>query len=68
MEDNKSNLPFLLTLPVCPGNRVFSFLSPESDPLGKGYQLIQSKIALGSGGLTGKGFLQGTQSYLEYLP
>ncbi len=48
--------------------RVFSFLNPESDPLGQGYQLIQSKIALGSGGLTGKGFLKGTQSYLEYLP
>ncbi|MBT4645151.1 MAG: rod shape-determining protein RodA [Pelagibacteraceae bacterium] len=49
-------------------DRVISFLDPESDPLGKGYQLIQSKIALGSGGGTGKGFLQGTQSYLEYLP
>ena len=49
-------------------NRILSFLNPESDPLGQGYQLIQSKIALGSGGLTGKGFLQGTQSYLEYLP
>jgi len=49
-------------------NRVISFLNPESDPLGQGYQLIQSKIALGSGGLTGKGFLRGTQSYLEYLP
>ena len=45
-----------------------SFLNPESDPLGQGYQLIQSKIALGSGGLSGKGFLKGTQSYLEYLP
>ena len=49
-------------------NRILSFLNPDSDPLGQGYQLIQSKIALGSGGLTGKGFLQGTQSYLEYLP
>ncbi len=49
-------------------NRIISFLNPESDPLGQGYQLIQSKIALGSGGATGKGFLQGTQSYLEYLP
>jgi len=49
-------------------DRVISFLDPESDPLGQGYQLIQSKIALGSGGGTGKGFLQGTQSYLEYLP
>ncbi len=49
-------------------NRIISFLDPESDPLGQGYQLIQSKIALGSGGSSGKGFLQGTQSYLEYLP
>ena len=48
--------------------RILSFLNPESDPLGQGYQLIQSKIALGSGGLMGKGFLEGTQSYLEYLP
>jgi len=48
--------------------RIISFLNPENDPLGQGYQLIQSKIALGSGGATGKGFLQGTQSYLEYLP
>ena len=48
--------------------RILSFLNPESDPLGQGYQLIQSKIALGSGGLSGKGYLQGTQSYLEFLP
>ena len=48
--------------------RIISFLNPDSDHLGQGYQLIQSKIALGSGGATGKGFLQGTQSYLEYLP
>ena len=48
--------------------RIISFLNPESDPLGQGYQLIQSKIALGSGGASGKGFMQGTQSYLEYLP
>ena len=48
--------------------RILSFLNPESDPLGQGYQLTQSKIALGSGSLTGKGFLEGTQSYLEYLP
>ena len=48
--------------------RVLSFLNPELDPLGQGYQLIQSKIALGSGGVMGKGFLEGTQSYLEYLP
>ena len=43
------------------------FLNPESAPLGTGYHLTQSKIALGSGGITGKGFLQGTQSYLEFL-
>ena len=49
-------------------DRIISFLNPESDPLGRGYQLIQSKIALGSGGMTGKGFLQGSQSYLDYLP
>ena len=48
--------------------RILSFLNPESDPMGQGYQLLQSKIALGSGSLTGKGFLEGTQSYLEYLP
>ncbi len=48
--------------------RILSFLNPESDPMGQGYQLIQSKIALGSGSLGGKGFLEGTQSYLEYLP
>ena len=45
--------------------RFLAFLNPESDPLGSGYHLIQSKIALGSGGLSGKGFLQGTQSYLD---
>jgi len=49
-------------------NRVLTFLNPESDPLGAGYQITQSKIALGSGGMTGKGFLQGTQSQLNFLP
>lgn len=48
--------------------RVFTFLNPESDPLGSGYHISQSKIALGSGGLDGKGFLQGTQSKLNFLP
>ena len=48
--------------------RILSFLNSENDPLGQGYQLIQSKIALGSGAITGKGFLMGTQSYLKYLP
>lgn len=48
--------------------RVLTFLNPESDPLGAGYHIIQSKIALGSGGVSGKGFLQGTQSHLNFLP
>ena len=48
--------------------RVLTFLDPESDPLGAGYHITQSKIALGSGGLEGKGFLQGTQSHLNFLP
>lgn len=48
--------------------RVLTFLDPESDPLGAGYHITQSKIALGSGGLQGKGFLQGTQSHLNFLP
>ena len=48
--------------------RVLTFLDPESDPLGAGYNIIQSKIALGSGGLFGKGWLNGTQSHLEFLP
>ncbi len=48
--------------------RILIFLNPDRDPLGAGYQIIQSKIAVGSGGLTGKGFLKGTQSYLEFLP
>ena len=49
-------------------NRIEIFLNPESDPLGNGYHIIQSKIAIGSGGIIGKGFLQGTQSHLDYLP
>ncbi|MDR3519086.1 MAG: rod shape-determining protein RodA [Azospirillaceae bacterium] len=48
--------------------RVLTFLNPESDPLGAGYHIMQSKIALGSGGLAGKGFLMGTQSHLNFLP
>jgi rod shape determining protein RodA len=48
--------------------RVDTFLYPESDPLGAGYNIIQSKIALGSGGIWGKGFLQGTQGHLDFLP
>ncbi|WP_294319888.1 rod shape-determining protein RodA [uncultured Sphingomonas sp.] len=49
-------------------NRVLIFLNPESDPLGTGYHISQSKIAIGSGGILGKGFLNGTQSHLDYLP
>ena len=49
-------------------NRVLIFLDPESDPLGTGYHISQSKIAIGSGGILGKGFLKGTQSHLDYLP
>lgn len=49
-------------------NRVLTFLNPERDPLGAGYHIIQAKIALGSGGVFGKGFLKGTQSHLNFLP
>ena len=48
--------------------RVITFLDPEQDPLGTGYHIIQSKIAIGSGGLFGKGWLNGTQAHLEFLP
>ena len=48
--------------------RVITFLDPESDPLGAGWNIIQSKTAIGSGGIEGKGWLQGTQSQLEFLP
>lgn len=48
--------------------RILTFLAPESDPLGHGWNVIQSKIAVGSGGLTGKGWLAGSQSHLEFLP
>jgi rod shape determining protein RodA len=49
-------------------SRILTFLNPDRDPLGAGYQIIQSKIAIGSGGLFGKGFLNGSQSYLDFLP
>ncbi len=49
-------------------NRIYTFLNPENDALGAGYHITQSKIALGSGGMWGKGFLQGTQSHLNFLP
>ncbi len=48
--------------------RIFTFLDPDADPLGAGYHITQAKIALGSGGLTGKGFMQGTQARLNFLP
>ena len=70
-----SGLIFLAVLPIAISflkpyqkSRILTFLNPERDPLGAGYQIIQSKIAIGSGGLFGKGFLQGSQSYLDYLP
>ena len=49
-------------------NRVLTFINPERDPLGAGYHILQSKIALGSGGMFGRGFMQGTQSHLNFLP
>jgi rod shape determining protein RodA len=65
----------LLSLPVLwyqlhdyQRERVITFLDPEHDPLGAGYHIIQSEIAIGSGGLYGKGWLNGTQSHLEFLP
>ena len=48
--------------------RILTFIDPEQDPLGAGYHVIQSKIAVGSGMLWGKGFLQGTQNHLNFLP
>ncbi len=63
------SLPFVISfLKPYQKLRVLSFFNPDRDPLGAGYQIIQSKIAVGSGGLIGKGFLKGTQSYLEFLP
>lgn len=49
-------------------NRIYTFLDPESDPLGAGYHSVQSKIAIGSGGVFGKGFMEGSQSHLSFLP
>ena len=70
-----SSLTFLVSMPFIISFlepyqklRILTFFNPEKDPLGAGYQIIQSKIAVGSGGITGKGFLKGTQSYLEFLP
>ncbi len=63
------SLPFIISL-LKPYQklRILTFLDPDRDPLGAGYQIIQSKIAIGSGGINGKGFLKGTQSYLDFLP
>ena len=70
-----STLIFIVTIPFVISFlkpyqklRILTFFDPDKDPLGAGYQIIQSKIAVGSGGLFGKGFLKGTQSYLEFLP
>ena len=63
------SLPFVISfLKPYQKLRILTFFNPDKDPLGAGYQIIQSKIAIGSGGLSGKGFLKGTQGYLEFLP
>ena len=63
------SLPFIISfLKPYQKLRILTFLDPDRDPLGAGYQIIQSKIAIGSGGVNGKGFLKGTQSYLDFLP
>ncbi len=63
------SLPFVISfLKPYQKLRILTFFNPDRDPLGAGYQIIQSKIAVGSGGLSGKGFLKGTQSYLDFLP
>ena len=63
------SLPFIISfLKPYQKLRILTFLDPDRDPLGAGYQIIQSKIAIGSGGISGKGFLKGTQSYLDFLP
>ena len=63
------SLPFAISiLKPYQKSRILTFFNPDRDPLGAGYQIIQSKIAIGSGGFFGKGYLKGTQSYLEFLP
>ena len=63
------SLPFVISfLKPYQKSRILTFFNPDRDPLGAGYQIIQSKIAIGSGGFYGKGFLKGTQSYLDFLP
>lgn len=61
-------LAFFFGLEPYQQRRVTTFLNPEDDPLGSGYHITQSKIAIGSGGIDGKGFLNGSQSHLDYLP
>ena len=61
-------LAFFFGLKEYQQRRVTTFIDPESDPLGQGYHITQSKIAIGSGGITGKGFGDGSQSHLNYLP
>ncbi len=61
-------LAYFFALEPYQQRRVTTFLNPENDPLGAGYHISQSKIAIGSGGIFGKGFLNGTQSHLDYLP
>jgi len=70
-----SSIVFISLLPIAISflkpyqkSRILTFLNPDRDPLGAGYQIIQSKIAIGSGGFFGKGFLNGSQSYLDFLP
>ena len=48
--------------------RIITFINPEQDPLGSGYHIAQSKIAIGSGGVLGKGYIKGSQSHLEFIP
>jgi len=61
-------LAFFFGLEEYQQRRVLTFINPENDPLGAGYHITQSKIAIGSGGLGGKGYLNGSQSHLDYLP
>ena len=70
-----SSIVFISLLPIAISflkpyqkSRILTFFNPDRDPLGAGYQIIQSKIAIGSGGLFGKGYLNGSQSYLDFLP
>jgi rod shape determining protein RodA len=55
-------------MPSYQQKRIMTFLNPEADPLGSGYNVLQAKVAIGSGGLFGKGYLQGTQTQLNFIP